>query len=171
MLLRRERPSDVASIARIHRLAFAASGPDGVPPVEDRLVDALRSDPAWVPALSIVAEDGDGQAIGHVVATEGRFSAAAVGIGPLGVLPGHQDRGVGTALMHAVLAASDALGYAVAAVLGDPAYYSRFGFVPAGSLGIRPTDPSWSPHFQVRVLDSYAGETGTFHYAAPFDEL
>ena len=172
MLLRREAPTDVPTIAEIHRRAFGALGIYDGPPVEDRLVDALRADPGWVPALSIVAEDDGGSVVGHVVATEGRLDGVpAVGIGPLGVVPERQRQGVGAALMHAVIAAADALGYPIAALLGHPGYYSRFGFVPAASVGVDAPDESWGDHFQVRTLASFAGERGSFRYAAPFDAL
>lgn len=172
MILRQEQPGDIPAVAYLHRRAFSALGIYDGPPVEDRLVDALRNDPGWVPALSIVAEDESGSVIGHVVATEGQLaSVPAVGIGPLGVLPERQRHGVGSALMHAVIAAADALGYAVAALLGDPGYYCRFGFAPAATLGVDAPDESWGGHFQVRPLSAYTAESGAFRYAAPFDGL
>lgn len=170
MLIRREAPADIPAIAQVHRRAFRTRY-DG-PPVEDRLVDALRADPGWVPAPSLVAEDAAGSVIGHVVATEGRVGTVrAVGVGPLGVLPERQRGGTGAALMHAVIAAADALDYPLAALLGEPGYYRRFGFVPATSLGIEAPDPAWGDHFQVRRLATGTGPTGPFRYARPFDEL
>ena len=56
------------------------------------------------------------------------------------------------------------------ALLGDPAYYRRFDFEPAASLGIAAPDPSWGAYFQARVLTGPPVE-GTFRYAAPFDRL
>jgi putative acetyltransferase len=172
MLLRRERPDDVDVIGAIHRAAFAPYAPEGGPTIEDGLVVALRADAGWVSALSIVAEDADGVVVGHVVATEGRLGdAPVVGIGPLGVRPDRQGSGVGGALVHAVVAVADALGYPLVALLGEPAYYRRFGFVPAADLGVEAPDPSWGDFFQARPLAAHAGETGTFRYAAPFDDL
>jgi putative acetyltransferase len=52
------------------------------------------------------------------------------------VLPHHQGVGVGHALMHAVLAAAEAVDETVVGVLGDPAYYARFGFRPASAVRI-----------------------------------
>jgi putative acetyltransferase len=158
VLLRREQASDVPTIDQIHRRAFGDLGIHDGPPVEDRLVRALRADPGWVPALSIVAVADGGAGIGHVVATEGRLAdVPAIGIGPLAVLPEHQGRGVGAALMHAVITAADALGYPLAALLGDPGYYSRFAFVPANSLNVDAPDATWGHHFQARTLGSYGG--------------
>ena len=175
MLIRQERPTDLDRIDEIHDAAFAPMYPDGTP-VEAALVRALRADPGWVPALSLVAEDradGSGSVVGHVVCTEASIGdATTLGLGPLGVLPEHQADGVGGALMHAVLGAADALGYPVVVLLGHPDYYPRFGFVPAASIGIEPTEPAWAPHFQARPLRAWTpGLRGTFRYAAPFDAL
>ena len=174
MLIRRELPRDVDAIDEIHRLAFADGAAEGIEPVEVGLVRALRADPGWVPALSLVAEDPrDHSVIGHVVATEGSIATVKVpGLGPIGVLPDHQRAGVGLALMHAVLGAADALGYPVVVLLGHTDYYPRFGFVEATTLGIVPPDPGWGAAFQARPLASHTPELrGPFRYAAPFDDL
>jgi putative acetyltransferase len=157
----------------VHRQAFAATAPEGTEPVEVGLVRALRADPGWRPALSLVAEDGGGRVVGHVVASEGAVGAvAAVGLGPIGVLPAHQGRHVGHALMHAVIAAADALDYPVVVLLGHLDFYPRFGFAPAATLGITAPDPEWGDHFQARPLAGHRSDLGgRFRYAAPFDQL
>lgn len=173
MLIRRETSDDADAIDEVHRRAFAATTPDGAEPVEVGLVRALRDDPGWVPALSLVALGGGGEVVGHVVASEGRVGAVpVVGLGPIGVLPDHQRRGVGEALMHAVLAAADALGYPMVVLLGHRDYYPRFGFVPAATLGIEAPDPEWGDHFQARPLAAHRPDLrGAFRYAAPFARL
>lgn len=174
MLIRRERPDDVDRIDEVHRLAFAAMASASAAPVEVGLVHALRADAGWVPALSLVAEGPDGDVVGHVVATEGSIgSTPVVGLGPIGVLPTDQGQGVGGALMHAVLAAADALGYPFVVLVGHTGYYPRFGFVPATTLRIAAPDPSWGEHFQARSLASAPadGASGTFRFAAPFEAL
>lgn len=172
MLIRQETLSDLDSIDAVHAAAFAPVE-EGSEPVEVQLVRALRADGGWVPALSLVAQSVDGRVIGHVVCTEGAISGGrALGLGPIGVMPDHQREGVGAALMHAVLAAADALGYTVVVLLGHTDYYPRFGFVPATSLGIMPSDPGWGEHFQARPLTAWTPEiSGSFRYAAPFDGL
>jgi putative acetyltransferase len=173
VLIRRERPEDVARIDHVHRLAFRDVATAGSEPVEVGLVHALRADVGWVPALSLVAEAGDGPLIGHVVASEGAVDdTPVIGLGPIGVLPEHQGRHVGHALMHAVLGAADALDYPLVVLLGHTDYYPRFGFVPATTLGIAPPDPAWGVHFQARALAMHRpGLRGTFRYAAPFEAL
>jgi putative acetyltransferase len=73
--------------------------------------------------------------------------------------------------MHAVLGAADALDEPLVGLLGDPAYYGRFGFVPAQSIGVAAPDSSWGDSFQVRTLARYEGQTGRFRYAEPFTRL
>ena len=173
MLIRRERPEDIDRIDDVHRRAFAESAPPGSDPVEVGLVRALRADRGWVAALSLVAEDAQGQVIGHVVGTEGFVDdIATIGLGPIGVLPEQQGHHVGHALMHAVLAAADALNYPLVVLLGHTDFYPRFGFVAASNLGISAPDPSWGDHFQARSLATYRSSLqGTFRYAAPFEAL
>jgi len=95
-----------------------------------------------------------------------------LGLGPLSVQPDHQRTGVGTALVHSVLGAAEALNEPLVALLGDPAYYGRFGFRPSTQVGISAPQPSWGDLFQVRTLASYdAGLTGVFRYSEAFDRL
>lgn len=167
MIVRREIHDDDAAIAAVHTAAFP-----GDPPVEVALVASLRGDAAWLPALSLVSLH-DGMVAGHVCLTRARVETTPVlALGPIGVLPELQHTGVGSALMHAVLGAADALGEPLVGLLGDPGYYARFGFVAAGSLGVAPDQPDWVSHFQVRPLSSWTPAlTGTFRYAEPFYAL
>lgn len=173
MLIRRESPSDIDAIARVHHEAFASLTSAGSEPVEPRLVASLRASDAWLPKLSLVAVDGAGAIVGHVVATRGVVGTApALGLGPLGVRPARQRCGIGSALVHAALGAADALDESLVLLLGHPGYYPRFGFVPASELGIDPGIEEWEPAFQARTLSAYhPGLRGTFRYAEPFYAL
>ena len=170
MLIRRETAGDVAAIRAVTAAAFGEPGAAGSP-AEATLVDELRAGDAWLPALSLVAVDGAGEVIGHVLCTRGLVERAPVlALGPLSVRPDAQGRGVGSALVHTVLGVGDALGEPLVALLGSPAYYRRFGFRLSGEYGIVPPRPQWRPHFQVRVLSAYRpGVRGTFAYPEPFD--
>jgi putative acetyltransferase len=183
VLIRREAPGDADAIRAVTAAAFAWPGPPGAPPrpepdhpelpAEARLVGELRASGAWLPRLSLVALSPDGAIAGHVVCTRGHVAAAPVlALGPLSVHPAGQRRGVGSALMHAVLGAADALGEPLVALLGDPGYYARFGFRPAAGHGITPPVPAWRPYFQVRTLASDdPALAGPFRYPEPFDRV
>ena len=167
VLIRREVPADVDVIRTVTEAAFAAR-PSG----EHLLVDWLRADEGWIPALSLVAV-ADGAVVGHVVCTRATVDGAPVlGLGPLSVQPTHHGAGVGKALVHAVLGAADALDEPLVVLLGSPGYYSRFGFRLASEYGITPPVTEWAPHFQARTLSTYhEGLRGAFRYAEPFDRL
>jgi putative acetyltransferase len=171
MLIRRETASDADAIRAVTIAAFAPGSSPGQVPPEAGLVDELRAGPAWLPALSLVAATPAGEVIGHVLCTRGYVGQVpALALGPLAVRPDRQRHGVGSALMHAVLGAADALGEPLVALLGDPAYYSRFGFLAAADYQVTAPRPQWQPHFQVRVLSGYQpGLRGMFTYPQPFD--
>lgn len=169
MLVRRELPPDHAAVHDLHRRAFSGDA-------EATLVDELRRDGDLLPALTLVAEAA-GHVVGHVAvsrATVDGRDIGVVGLGPIGVLPEHQGRGVGSALMHATLAAADALGLRGVVLLGHPTYYPRFGFEPAVDHGITPPQDWSREHFLLRCLTAWgdgSGATGRFRYAAAFERL
>ena len=171
MLIRRETERDADVIRAMTTAAFAPSRPSSQIPNEARLIDELRASLAWLPALSLVAVTPAGEPIGHVLGTRGHVGPDPVlALGPLSVRPDRQQNGVGSALMHAVLGAADALGEPLAALLGDPAYYRRFGFELSNLYQITPPKPDWQPHFQVRTLTRYHPRLhGMFTYPEPFD--
>jgi putative acetyltransferase len=170
VIVRRERPADHAAVRAVHRTAFAGTAGDEV--VEARLVDELREDAGFLPHLSLVAQDGD-DVVGHVIATRGRLEPLGIpvlGLGPLGVRPYHQRRGVGTALVHALVAVAEACDERLVALLGNPAYCGRFGFVRSTDVDVEPPDPAWGEYFQARHLNG-PPVSGTFRYADPFRRL
>jgi putative acetyltransferase len=179
MIVRREMPADVDAIRAVTRAAFAT--PEKPGRGEAGLVDELRASTAWLPALSLVAVDEErtggagtlGTAIaGHVLCTRAHVGTAAVlALGPLSVRPDRQRQGVGSALMHAVLGAADALDEPLVVLLGHLEYYPRFGFRPAVEIGLTPPRP-WGPHFMARRLAAYTPELrGEFAYAEPFKDF
>jgi len=171
VIVRREAAADVSATRAVQVAAFQKQDANDEP-AEARLLDALRVCDGWLPGLSIVAELDD-TVVGHVVTTRGFVGDTPVlGLGPIGVLPSHQGRGIGLALMHASIGAADALGEPLIALLGSPGYYSRFGFVASTTVGVSAPDPAWGPAFQVRTLTMHRAEIrGRFAYAGPFDEM
>ncbi len=130
--IRDERPSDVDDVDRVVVDAFEGRAN------EVALVRALRS--AVEPAISRVAV-ADGAVVGHVMvsplAVHGS-DARVVGLAPLAVAPAWQGRGVGSRLVTDILAVAERAGAEMVVVLGDFAYYSRFGFELAQGHGVDP---------------------------------
>jgi putative acetyltransferase len=173
VIVRQERPADHGAVRDLHSAAFRppGAGPDDVV-VEARLTVELREDAGFLPHLSLVAVE-DGAVVGHVIGTRGwlePLGVPVVGLGPVGVLPEFQGRGLGTVLVHALLAVAEAAGERLVALLGSPQYYRRLGFVPSSEVGIAPPDPAWGEHFQARWL-AEPRASGTFRYAEPFRRL
>ncbi|MGU3496383.1 GNAT family N-acetyltransferase [Xanthobacteraceae bacterium A53D] len=97
-------------------LSLAAHGPDG------RLVATVR---LW-----------------HVCAGP---RCPALLLGPLAVHPWFRDRGLGAAMMHDALGRAADLGHGAVLLVGDAAYYRRFGFSAAKTGGLwmpGPFDPA-----------------------------
>jgi len=169
VIIRQEQPGDREAIQNVHRAAFGGE-------VEPKIAADLNASGDAVRELSLVAEI-DGVVVGHVVTSRATITDSAgtkspsLGLGPIGVLPEHQGKSIGSALMHASIAAADAMGHPMMVLLGNPNYYSRFGFELAGDHGIAPPDPNWAGAFQIRRLQNYSSQlTGTFSYAPAFDD-
>jgi putative acetyltransferase len=157
---------------RVVEGAFSSQTPRGTQPVEVGLTRALVEGGHVPPQLELVAIDGD-EVVGVVIGSVGRVGAvAAIGLGPVAVTPDRQSTGVGSQLVSAVVGAADDLGFPLAALLGDPGYYARFGFVTASDLGVIAPDDTWGVHFQARRLSTWTPTAvGPFRYAEPFDDL
>ena len=97
---------------------------------------------------------GHGDLVGHVLAAPGDLEGHDVaGVAPLSVVKAHQRAGVGTALMGALIGEAERRGWPLLLLLGDPAYYGRFGFAPAATRGIHYAPAGRdSPHFLARPI-------------------
>jgi putative acetyltransferase len=165
MFVRPELPGDRVNVRTVHTAAFGRSA-------EADLVDSLRATEGWLPSLSLVAEQ-DGTIVGHVLFSDVLLAGRPVlSLAPLGVLPDHQRAGIGSALVRTGLAIAERTDRGMVVVLGNPAYYGRFGFLSSGAQGV--IDPFQGPdgHFQLRRLPGYkAGLIGTVIYPPVFASL
>jgi putative acetyltransferase len=165
LAIRLETHEDIPAIHRVNRLAFDRES-------EADLVDKLREENAII--LSLVAVE-DNQVFGHILITPVTVHAEdshweAVALGPMAVLPSHQRRGVGSALIHAAFDELKKMGHFVVIVLGHPEYYPRLGFVPSKPLGICWDNDVPEEVFMVAELKEGAlnGRTGVVHYHPAF---
>ncbi|PKO32446.1 MAG: GNAT family N-acetyltransferase [Betaproteobacteria bacterium HGW-Betaproteobacteria-9] len=125
-MIRPETPADSAAIATLTTAAFLNA--PHTSHTEAFIVNALRR--AGALSLSLVAEQG-GERVGHVATSPVVIADGTPGwhgLGPISVLPEHQGKGIGSALMRAALQALREQGAAGIMLVGDPGYYRRFGF-------------------------------------------
>ncbi|WP_338750490.1 GNAT family N-acetyltransferase [Janibacter alittae] len=171
LLIRREGPSDASPTEALHDAAFGvAQGRDTS--LERELLRGLRADGSIIDELTFVAEL-EGQVVGHVVCSRATLGeGVSVGLGPIAVLPGHQQQGIGAALLMSVVASAERLGEPAVVLLGDPEYYGFFGFVPAARHGIESPGPWPEENFQVLRLRAWRPQmAGPFRYAPAFERL
>ena len=167
MLIREERPEDIASVRRINLAAFGRPG-------EADLVDRLRSEAR--PIVSLVAEN-QGQVVGQILFTPVSIAEApsvqAMGLAPMAVAPELQRGGIGTALVRAGVARCKEMGAELVVVLGHPEFYPRFGFAPAARFGLKSEFPVPEEVFMALPLreDGELEFDGTVRYHAAFARL
>jgi putative acetyltransferase len=170
LVVRSETPGDHAAIRRVHDAAFGRES-------EGRLVDALRQDGLFSPDMSLVGVAPGGEVVGHVLHSTVDLEVDGVAVrgaalAPLGVLPAHQRTGVGTKLVREGLHRLRLLGYRAVIVVGDPAYYARFGF--SRELAVTIASPYVGEAHQALELEvgALAGATsGRVAYPPPFTEV
>jgi len=153
---------DIPAIYAVVRAAFARPG-------EAELVEALRRANALV--VSAVATVGS-RIVGHVAFSPVTIDDyLALALAPVAVEPESQRQGIGAALIRWGLGECRRLGYGVVIVLGEPAYYGRFGFTSASQFGI--DCPFSVPSEALMVLELWsnaaAGRRGMVRYRPEFE--
>ena len=165
--LRHETPDDIAAIEAVTIAAFANA--PHTSHTEQFIVRALRA--ANELTLSIVAEE-HGQVVGHVALSpvtitdsQGRQAVGWYGLGPISVLPPRQGHGIGSRLLEQALSELRAMRAAGCVLLGEPAYYGRFGFQAHAGLQLPGVPPGY---FMARALHGTVPE-GIAHYSDAFN--
>ncbi len=165
--LRHETTDDIAAIEAVTIAAFADPPPTS--PTEQFIVCALRA--ANELTLSIVAEE-HWQVVGHVALSpvmitddQGRKADGWYGLGPISVLPQRQGQGIGSRLVEQALTELRTMRAAGCVLLGDPAYYTRFGFQAHAGLQLPGVPPGY---FMALPLHGTVPE-GIAHYSDAFN--
>ena len=167
MRIRQEKPEDYEEVYELVREAFAsAEHADGN---EQDLVEALRKGDAFIPELSLVAEEG-GRLAGHILFTRARVGEVEVlALAPLSVRPAFQRQGVGTALIEEGHWIARELGFSYSIVLGSEEYYPRLGYREAVHFGVEVPDGIPSANFMaVRLREDARPLGGQIIYAEEF---
>lgn len=158
MLIRSETTSDHA---RVHALNVAAFDQRA----EADLVDLLRrSDDA---VISLVAED-DGAVVGHIMFSRMTTPPRCLALAPLAVVPERQNEGIGGALIKRGLTMARSGRWRAVFVLGDPAYYTRFGFSVAAAAKFETPYPKEFTMALALAPGALDALDGTLTYAAAF---
>lgn len=133
--IREEEEKDFEAISRLLEEAFAADPHSDHQ--EAMLVERLRSSSSYIRKLSLVAV-AKVEVVGYLMMSKAKVgNETALALAPLAVMPGFQKQGIGTSLVKAAHEKAAALGYQLSLVLGDPRYYSRFGYKTSNEYGIK----------------------------------
>jgi putative acetyltransferase len=159
------RPERSGDAIAVRALLDAAFGGD----TESKVVEQLRADGDFV--LSLVAENSEGIAgyagFPRLVLRLDERNVPVAGLAPVGVSPPLQRRGIGGALIRDGLARLRDRAERLVFVLGDPAYYGRFGFTVMEGFVSRYA----GPYFQALMLAPDAPKAGRVSYPRAFDGL
>ncbi|MFZ5879902.1 MAG: GNAT family N-acetyltransferase [Chloroflexota bacterium] len=160
IFIRPEQPKDIPVIHALNASAFPTDA-------EARLVDILRANGKAI--YSFVAVNEDDEVLGHVMYSPVTTPLPSHGLGlaPVAVRPDVQNQGIGSKLIRVSLAEVNADGYDFVVLLGDPAYYQRFGFGAASTFGLQ-NEYGVDEEFMILNLSGRELPRGLVRYAEEF---
>ena len=168
MILREETKRLEASIRVMHRSVFERED-------ESKLIDRLRADGLIV--ASVIAEEEE-MIVGHVLFSSLRVETQhgtlpAAALAPVGVLAEWRGCGIGSALIHEGMELCRQRGKAAVIVLGEPRFYSRFGFSADLTRSLRSPYSSAGEAWMAAELkpDALHSLYGFVEYPAAFSQL
>jgi putative acetyltransferase len=126
IIIRNETHDDISAITEVTIAAFKTLKISNH--TEQFIIEALRAAKALI--VSLVAEM-DGRMIGHIAFSPITISDGTpnwYGLGPVSVLPEHQRKGIGKALIKEGLARLKDINAQGCCLVGHPDYYRKFGF-------------------------------------------
>lgn len=158
-VIRAERADDREAVRAVTAAAFESVA-------EADLVERLHAD--GDAEIALVAE-AEGRLVGHILFSRMAAPFRALGLAPVSVAPERQGNGIGSALIRAGLARAREQGWEAVFVLGDPAYYGRFGFTAAAAGPFRCAYSG--PHLMALPLGTAMPAGGDIAYAPAFAAL
>jgi len=173
IVIRPERPGDYRETEIITREAFCDIYKPGCD--EHLVAHKLRETAAFVRELDLVACEGE-RIVGNIMYTKARVigpggeAREVLCLGPISVLPEHQGQGIGGRLIEESVARAREMGFAGVFLMGNPAYYSKFGFRKAEGFDVRTSDGKSYDYFMGLELapGRLKGVSGNFFYDESF---
>lgn len=186
ILVREEEKKEYRRVEEITRAAFSYPGRverGGIGcPYEHWMVNELRKRDG-VLTLSLVAANQFGETeelVGHIICSKAEVRTEAgvtpvINMGPISVLPDYQRKGVGKALIYAMIEKAKKLGFGAILFFGRPEYYPQFGFKEASEFGVADAEGYNYPSFMgMELIPGYLKEArgGKFYESDIYnDEL
>jgi predicted N-acetyltransferase YhbS len=166
--IRPEKSSEFSFLYNLVKVAFETAKVSNGD--EQNYVDRLRASSGYIPELALVAELDD-EIVGHIMLTKtyvltGTQRFKGLILAPLSVALAHRNRGIGSKLIQESFRIAKLLGYQAVFVVGDPAYYSRFGFKSSAGFGILHV-PEIPEHYVMAIEltpNALAGISGTVNF-------
>jgi len=156
--IRLEEKDDFRAVEYMTREAFWDIYKPGCD--EHMMVHKIRKVPAFIKELSILASDKE-EIVGNVIYSKAKVMSdenkefEVLCMGPIGVLPSYQGKGIGSLLMKDSIEKAKQLGYKAIIIFGNPAYYHRFKFINAKEYNIQ---TSFGGNFEeFMALELYEG--------------
>ena len=170
ILVREEEKKDYRRVEEVTRLAFSYPGRierGGIGcPYEHWMVNELRKRDGILP-LSLVAVECSSEKeeiVGHIICSKAEVRSETgvtpvLNMGPISVLPECQRKGVGKALIYAMIERAKELGYGAILFFGRPEYYPQFGFKEASEFGVADAEGYNYPSFMgMELIPGYLKE-------------
>jgi len=166
MIIREEVKEDFGEIYDLVKVAFeTAKVTNGK---EQDYVNQLRKNENYIPELALVAEE-DGKLVGHIMLTrmqiiDGDSKYETLLLGPISVLLEFRNKGIGSQLIKESFRRAKQMQYGSVVLVGDPAYYHRFGFRPSVDFNIKYAHPIPDENVMACELipNALQGVRGTF---------
>ncbi|MGD6962335.1 GNAT family N-acetyltransferase [Fictibacillus phosphorivorans] len=171
--IRIERMEDYKKTEKVVRNAFQSEAFSDKK--EHILVHRIRQTEAFVPELSLVAENEKKAIVGHVLLSKVKIVndkqvAKSLALAPVSVVPEYQNKGIGSQLIKEALTSAKNLGYQSVIVLGHQDFYPKFGFKKASTWRIKaPFDVPDEVFMALELTEnSLAHVHGVVHYSEAF---
>ncbi|MFZ5645371.1 MAG: GNAT family N-acetyltransferase [Bacillota bacterium] len=139
IIIRQEKRNDFKQIYNLVKVAFqTAKVSNGK---EQDFVNQLRNSGNYIKELALVAEENH-KLIGHIMLTRNYINNSGCKtetllLAPISVVLEYRNKSVGSKLINKSFEIAKSMGYNSVVLVGDPAYYSRFGFKKSVDFGVR----------------------------------